>query len=157
MAPSYATNDVDSSGDARVPPHSLTGRFASVYSDVQNSRIFHTLPLPSVLKNPFKIIDGPLSSAAGNPGLYLSSNKIITALSQFSISRQRLQFAVIFRFSCFCRWNREAVSKPVRATVGDSGAEWFGHGAAQSKVEDRCGFVRWSGSWRSQCHFWNFR
>ncbi|KAJ6999362.1 hypothetical protein D5086_007732 [Populus alba] len=44
-----------------------SGRFASVYSEVQSSRIDHALPLPSVLKNPFKIVDGTRSSAAGNP------------------------------------------------------------------------------------------
>ncbi|KAM7525256.1 hypothetical protein LguiA_015158 [Lonicera macranthoides] len=50
---------------AGEPP--ATGRFASLYSEVQNSRLDHALPLPSVIKNPFKIVDGPLSSAAGNP------------------------------------------------------------------------------------------
>uniref|UniRef100_A0A6N2KWX5 Pyrophosphate--fructose 6-phosphate 1-phosphotransferase subunit beta n=1 Tax=Salix viminalis TaxID=40686 RepID=A0A6N2KWX5_SALVM len=59
MAPAFVIN-----GDAASPS---TGRFASVYSDVQFSRIDHALPLPSVLKNPFKIVDGPRSSAAGNP------------------------------------------------------------------------------------------
>ncbi|KAI5672980.1 hypothetical protein M9H77_13344 [Catharanthus roseus] len=44
-----------------------TGRYASVYSEVQNSRLDHALSLPSVLKNPFLVVDGPLSSAAGNP------------------------------------------------------------------------------------------
>ncbi|KAG6778463.1 hypothetical protein POTOM_014798 [Populus tomentosa] len=44
-----------------------SGRYASVYSEVQSSRIDHALPLPSVLKNPFKIVDGTRSSAAGNP------------------------------------------------------------------------------------------
>ncbi|CAK9181687.1 unnamed protein product [Ilex paraguariensis] len=52
---------------AAVKP-SVTGRFASVYSEVQNSRLDHALPLPSVLKNPFKVVDGPASSAAGHPG-----------------------------------------------------------------------------------------
>ncbi|KAK4797916.1 hypothetical protein SAY86_030242 [Trapa natans] len=45
-----------------------TGRFTAVYSEVQTSRIDHDLPLPSVLKGSFKIVDGPPSSAAGNPG-----------------------------------------------------------------------------------------
>ncbi|KAB2637554.1 pyrophosphate--fructose 6-phosphate 1-phosphotransferase subunit beta-like [Pyrus ussuriensis x Pyrus communis] len=45
----------------------VTGRFVSVYSEVQASRIDHVLPLPSVLKKPFKVVDGPASSAAGNP------------------------------------------------------------------------------------------
>ncbi|KAI3456504.1 hypothetical protein Pfo_013167 [Paulownia fortunei] len=44
-----------------------TGRYATVYSEVQNSRLDHPLPLPSVLKNSFKVVDGPPSSAAGNP------------------------------------------------------------------------------------------
>ncbi|XP_042412888.1 pyrophosphate--fructose 6-phosphate 1-phosphotransferase subunit beta-like [Zingiber officinale] len=43
------------------------GRLASVYSDVQTNRLNHPLPLPSVLKSPFKLLDGPESSAAGNP------------------------------------------------------------------------------------------
>ncbi|OVA03439.1 Phosphofructokinase domain [Macleaya cordata] len=43
------------------------GRVASVYTEVQTSRLNYVLPLPSVLKNPFKIVDGPKSSAAGNP------------------------------------------------------------------------------------------
>ncbi|XP_064999571.1 pyrophosphate--fructose 6-phosphate 1-phosphotransferase subunit beta isoform X2 [Musa acuminata AAA Group] len=42
-------------------------RLASVYSEVQTSRLNHPLPLPSVLKGPFKLVDGPPSSAAGNP------------------------------------------------------------------------------------------
>ncbi|KAJ9689805.1 hypothetical protein PVL29_012466 [Vitis rotundifolia] len=45
-----------------------SGRFAGVYSEVQTSRLNHSLPLPSVLKSPFKIVEGPPSSAAGNPG-----------------------------------------------------------------------------------------
>ncbi|XP_027330620.1 pyrophosphate--fructose 6-phosphate 1-phosphotransferase subunit beta [Abrus precatorius] len=65
MAPSFAINGGFTGG--RVTPPSTTGRFASVYSEVQNSRIDHALPLPSVLKTPFKIVDGPQSSAAGNP------------------------------------------------------------------------------------------
>ncbi|KAL5988064.1 hypothetical protein ACLOJK_035827 [Asimina triloba] len=48
------------------------GRLADVYSEVQNSRLNHVLPLPSVLKQPFKLVDGPASSAAGNPGNDLS-------------------------------------------------------------------------------------
>ncbi|GLT62894.1 hypothetical protein SLA2020_354970 [Shorea laevis] len=63
MAPALLLN-----GDlATVKPASATGRVSSVYSEVQSSRIDHKLPLPSVLKNPFKIVDGPRSSAAGNP------------------------------------------------------------------------------------------
>lgn len=46
----------------------VTTRFASVYSEVQNSRVDHKLRLPSVLQTPFAIVDGPKSSAAGNPG-----------------------------------------------------------------------------------------
>ncbi|KAF5726466.1 pyrophosphate--fructose 6-phosphate 1-phosphotransferase subunit beta [Tripterygium wilfordii] len=45
----------------------VPGRLTSVYSDVQTSRLNHSLPLPSVLKTPFDVVDGPPSSAAGNP------------------------------------------------------------------------------------------
>ncbi|GMI72703.1 hypothetical protein like AT1G12000 [Hibiscus trionum] len=63
MAPSLVTN-----GDvAAVKTSPVSGRFAAVYSEVQTNRIDHDLPLPSVLRNPFKIVDGPPSSAAGNP------------------------------------------------------------------------------------------
>ncbi|XP_031124473.1 pyrophosphate--fructose 6-phosphate 1-phosphotransferase subunit beta-like [Ipomoea triloba] len=48
-------------------PKSFTSRYASVYSEVQNNRLDHPLPLPSVLKNPFKVVDGPASYAAGHP------------------------------------------------------------------------------------------
>ncbi|OAY24584.1 pyrophosphate--fructose 6-phosphate 1-phosphotransferase subunit beta [Manihot esculenta] len=63
MAPSVVING----GISTVKSSPATGRVASVYSEVQASRINHTLPLPSVLKNPFKIVEGPQSSAAGNP------------------------------------------------------------------------------------------
>ena len=62
MAPSVIPNG-DITGTSPV-----TERLATVYSEVQNSRLDHALPLPSVLKNPFNIVDGPRSSAAGNPG-----------------------------------------------------------------------------------------
>lgn len=66
MAPSFVPNGGIYA--AKTAPKSITGRFASVYSEVQNSRVDHALPLPSVLKKPFTIVDGPQSSAAGNPG-----------------------------------------------------------------------------------------
>ncbi|XP_071722767.1 pyrophosphate--fructose 6-phosphate 1-phosphotransferase subunit beta-like [Rutidosis leptorrhynchoides] len=43
------------------------GRLSSIYSEVQTSRLNHNLPLPSVLKSSFNVVDGPPSSAAGNP------------------------------------------------------------------------------------------
>ncbi|KAI3702582.1 hypothetical protein L6452_28326 [Arctium lappa] len=43
------------------------GRSASVYSEVQTSRLKVSLPLPSVLKSSFDVVDGPKSSAAVNP------------------------------------------------------------------------------------------
>jgi pyrophosphate--fructose-6-phosphate 1-phosphotransferase len=48
-------------------PAPVIGRVASVYSEVQATRIEQALPLPSVLRKPFKIDHGPASSAAGNP------------------------------------------------------------------------------------------
>ncbi|KAL7584479.1 hypothetical protein Lser_V15G45656 [Lactuca serriola] len=38
-----------------------------VYSEVQFSRLKTSLPLPSVLKSSFQVVDGPKSSASGNP------------------------------------------------------------------------------------------
>ncbi|KAF3658921.1 hypothetical protein FXO38_12920, partial [Capsicum annuum] len=43
------------------------GRSTSAYSEVQHNRLIVSLPLPSVLKSPFSVVDGPPSSAAGNP------------------------------------------------------------------------------------------
>ncbi|KAL2524088.1 Pyrophosphate--fructose 6-phosphate 1-phosphotransferase subunit beta 1 [Abeliophyllum distichum] len=54
-------------GEIATVKSPATGRYASVYSEVQSSRLDHPLPLPSVLKNTFKVVDGPPSSAAGNP------------------------------------------------------------------------------------------
>ncbi|XP_065877629.1 pyrophosphate--fructose 6-phosphate 1-phosphotransferase subunit beta [Euphorbia lathyris] len=64
MAPSFVLH-----GElpATVKSSATSGRVSSVYSEVQSSRIDHALPLPSVLKSPFKITQGPPSSAAGNP------------------------------------------------------------------------------------------
>lgn len=73
MAPSFVTND----GVAAVKTTPFAGRLASVYSEVQTSRIDHALPLPSVLRSPFKIVDGPASSAAGNPGSSLLTSLFI--------------------------------------------------------------------------------
>jgi hypothetical protein len=59
---------VTSNGGAVAANGPAPGRLASVYSEVQTSRLLHTLPLPSVLRSNFSVVDGPASSAAGNPG-----------------------------------------------------------------------------------------
>lgn len=69
-----------SNGDGKITTGSITTRFASVYSEVQNNRVDHALRLPSVLKKPFAIVDGPQSSAAGNPGQSTSFASIHTYL-----------------------------------------------------------------------------
>ncbi|KAK1378349.1 Pyrophosphate--fructose 6-phosphate 1-phosphotransferase subunit beta [Heracleum sosnowskyi] len=63
MAPS----PMQVNGDISVVKSPVMGRLATVYSDVQNSRLDHSLPLPKVIKNRFDVVDGPASSAAGNP------------------------------------------------------------------------------------------
>ncbi|XP_062161356.1 pyrophosphate--fructose 6-phosphate 1-phosphotransferase subunit beta [Alnus glutinosa] len=60
-----ANGDIAAGKPASAP---VAGRVASVYSEVQTSRIDHALPLPSVLRSSFNIVDGPASTAAGNPG-----------------------------------------------------------------------------------------
>ncbi|CAB4306104.1 unnamed protein product [Prunus armeniaca] len=67
MTPSLVANGGVAAGEAVAVP--VTGRVAAVYSEVQSSRIDHALPLPSVLTKPFKVVDGPASSAAGNPDI----------------------------------------------------------------------------------------
>ncbi|KAE8733162.1 Pyrophosphate--fructose 6-phosphate 1-phosphotransferase subunit beta [Hibiscus syriacus] len=64
---SDASLEYSNGGAAAFGMAPVSGRLSSVYSQVQTSRIDHALPLPSVLRNPFKIVDGPPSSAAGNP------------------------------------------------------------------------------------------
>lgn len=71
MAPAFVMND-DYPATKPAPAAPTYGRLASVYSEVQTNRIDHELPLPSVLKGSFKIVDGPPSSAAGNPGHFLT-------------------------------------------------------------------------------------
>ncbi|KAK4481764.1 hypothetical protein RD792_012675 [Penstemon davidsonii] len=43
------------------------GKTTLEYSELQSSRLRVSLPLPEVLRNSFNVIDGPPSSAAGNP------------------------------------------------------------------------------------------
>ncbi|KAL0428463.1 UNVERIFIED_CONTAM: Pyrophosphate--fructose 6-phosphate 1-phosphotransferase subunit beta [Sesamum latifolium] len=43
-------------------------RSTSDYSEVQASRLRTSLSLPDVLRNSFRVVDGPPSSATGNPG-----------------------------------------------------------------------------------------
>jgi pyrophosphate--fructose-6-phosphate 1-phosphotransferase len=59
---------VTSNGGAAAANGPAPGRLASVYSEVQTSRLVHALPLPSVLRSNYSVVDGPASSAAGNPG-----------------------------------------------------------------------------------------
>lgn len=68
MSPSFVFNGDLAAGAGKSATSGNGGRVASVYSEVQTSRIDHDLPLPSVLKGSFKVVDGPPSSAAGNPG-----------------------------------------------------------------------------------------
>ncbi|GAB4826532.1 hypothetical protein Ancab_033427 [Ancistrocladus abbreviatus] len=66
MAAAAVANGGVSTGKS-TPSAPTAGRFASVYSELQRSRLDHSLPLPSVLNGNFKVVDGPCSSAAGNP------------------------------------------------------------------------------------------
>lgn len=59
------------SDDSFLTTSVAVGRLASICSEVQTSCLNHALSLPSVLKAPFTIVDGPSSSAPGNPGMDL--------------------------------------------------------------------------------------
>lgn len=78
MAPAFVAANGDFAAGRVAPP--VTGRVASVYSEVQATRIDHALPLPSVLRNNFKIVDGPASSAAGNPGYCLLTSGSVSVV-----------------------------------------------------------------------------
>ena len=61
MAAAAVTSNGGAAAAANGPS---PGRLASVYSEVQTSRLLHALPLPSVLRSDFSVVDGPASSAA---------------------------------------------------------------------------------------------
>uniref|UniRef100_A0A1J3E960 Pyrophosphate--fructose 6-phosphate 1-phosphotransferase subunit beta n=1 Tax=Noccaea caerulescens TaxID=107243 RepID=A0A1J3E960_NOCCA len=100
MAPSLAVNRDLVAGSPENAP--AKGR-ASVYSEVQSSRINNALPLPSVLKGAFKIVEGPASSAAGNPdeiaklfpGLYGQPSVSLVPDQSASSSAPKLKIGVV--------------------------------------------------------------
>ena len=55
---------VTSNGGAAAANRLSPGWPASMYSEVQTSRLLHALPLPSVLHSDFSVVDRPASSAA---------------------------------------------------------------------------------------------
>ncbi|ESQ35632.1 hypothetical protein EUTSA_v10007237mg [Eutrema salsugineum] len=100
MAPALAVNRDLTVGSPDNAP--AKGR-ASVYSEVQSSRINNPLPLPSVLKGAFKIVEGPASSAAGNPdeiaklfpGLYGQPSVSVVPDQSAPSSGQKLKIGVV--------------------------------------------------------------
>ncbi|XP_030459545.1 pyrophosphate--fructose 6-phosphate 1-phosphotransferase subunit beta-like isoform X1 [Syzygium oleosum] len=56
-----------SSNGRAAPEEAVLGRCAALYGEVQRSRLHRSLPLPSVLGRSFHVVDGPPSSAAGDP------------------------------------------------------------------------------------------
>lgn len=145
MSPSLVAN----ADLSPVTSGAVKGRVASVYSELQTSRIDHALPLPSVLKNPFKIVDGPASSAAGNPGQFRATTSSIKTIFVRNITDSRSFLFVIYRWDC------EIVSKSVRATVRIVGAERCWRGAIWWEVENRRRLVWRSGARWTQCDLWN--
>ncbi|KAM5588806.1 pyrophosphate--fructose 6-phosphate 1-phosphotransferase subunit beta [Rosa sericea] len=98
MSPSLVANGGVSS------PAPVSGRVSSVYSEVQSSRIDHELPLPSVLKKPFKLVDGPASTAAGNPEEIAKlfpnvfgqpSSQLVECDSSAELPNQKLKIGVV--------------------------------------------------------------
>nr|VDC60615.1 unnamed protein product [Brassica rapa] len=102
MASPYDLTGENIAGISINPPAS---RVPSVYSEVQVSRIDHALPLPSVFKSPFKIVDGPPSSAAGNseeiaklfPNLYGQPSALLVSdqSNDAVLSDQKLKVGVV--------------------------------------------------------------
>ncbi|XP_056863046.1 pyrophosphate--fructose 6-phosphate 1-phosphotransferase subunit beta 1 [Raphanus sativus] len=102
MAPSLAAVNRDLAAASPDNSPAAKGR-ASVYSEVQSSRINNALPLPSVLKGAFKIVEGPASSAAGNPdeiaklfpGLYGQPSVSVVPDQSASLSGEKLKIGVV--------------------------------------------------------------
>ncbi|WZZ14399.1 hypothetical protein YC2023_107488 [Brassica napus] len=102
MASPYDLTGENIAGISINPPAS---RVPSVYSEVQVSRIDHALPLPSAFKSPFKIVDGPPSSAAGNseeiaklfPNLYGQPSALLVSdqSNDAVLSDQKLKVGVV--------------------------------------------------------------
>ncbi|KAJ0256900.1 Pyrophosphate--fructose 6-phosphate 1-phosphotransferase subunit beta 1 [Hirschfeldia incana] len=101
MAPSLAAVNRDLA--AASPENAPAKGRASVYSEVQSSRINNALPLPSVLKGAFKIVEGPASSAAGNPdeiaklfpGLYGQPSVSVVPDQSAALSGEKLKIGVV--------------------------------------------------------------
>ncbi|KAH0877341.1 hypothetical protein HID58_064735 [Brassica napus] len=101
MAPSLAAVNRDLA--AASPDNAPAKGRASVYSEVQSSRINNALPLPSVLKGAFKTVEGPASSAAGNPdeiaklfpGLYGQPSVSVVPDQSADLSGQKLKIGVV--------------------------------------------------------------
>ncbi|KAJ4915648.1 Pyrophosphate--fructose 6-phosphate 1-phosphotransferase subunit beta 1 [Raphanus sativus] len=102
MAPSLAAVNRDLAAASPDNSPAAKGR-ASVYSEVQSSRINNALPLPSVLKGAFKIVEGPASSAAGNPdeiaklfpGLYGQPSVSAVPDQSAALSGEKLKIGVV--------------------------------------------------------------
>ncbi|XP_038877669.1 pyrophosphate--fructose 6-phosphate 1-phosphotransferase subunit beta-like [Benincasa hispida] len=82
MSPPFIAN-VDVSPIIASSPLEI-GCVSTVYSEVQAHRIDQPFPFPSVLKNPFKILNGPPTSAASNPKFRVFELCVIYACSQIA-------------------------------------------------------------------------
>ncbi|KAL2931250.1 Pyrophosphate--fructose 6-phosphate 1-phosphotransferase subunit beta 2 [Bienertia sinuspersici] len=98
-AVAVANGDITASKSSPV-----AGRFSNVYSELQRSRIDHSLPLPRVVTQNFNVVDGPNSSATGNPDeiaklfpcLFGQPSSIIVASESEGLSSdQKLKIGVV--------------------------------------------------------------
>ena len=77
----------------------VSSRLVSVYSELQSNRLQVPLPLPSVLKNTFDVVDGPPSSAAANPGILYYSTIICAMIfyeRAFLYKNKKLEVCYIY-------------------------------------------------------------
>ncbi|XWS30981.1 hypothetical protein CRYUN_Cryun23aG0037800 [Craigia yunnanensis] len=99
MSPAVATNGFLVT--RREECHSLLP--SVVYSELQSNRLNHTLPLPSILKNSFKVVDGLHTSAAANPNeianlfpnLY-GQPSVLLVPGHSEVNGQSLKIGVVF-------------------------------------------------------------
>ncbi|KAL3841159.1 hypothetical protein ACJIZ3_025750 [Penstemon smallii] len=80
------------------------GKTTLEYSELQSSRLRVSLPLPEVLRNSFNVIDGPPSSAAGNPDEIVKlfpnlfgqpSAEVVPGVTPTTMSNQSLKIGVV--------------------------------------------------------------
>ncbi|WVZ67752.1 hypothetical protein U9M48_016792 [Paspalum notatum var. saurae] len=96
------------------------GCLASVYSEVQTNRLLHALPLPSVLRSSFTVVDGSGSRFTGGFDMICSGRDKIETPEQASLESIRNSLAeelVKMTEQCEKLWTEAAAVPGLRAEL----------------------------------------